>query len=213
MKTDELIAALAAGAEPVDSRAPRQRLLRATVAGAAVGAPLMIGVLGLNPQLGQVAQWPMFWIKVAFAVAVAAAAFAVVLRLAKPGVPARRAAGVLAMPFAAIWLLAAAALLTSAPGEREALVLGSTWRVCPLNIGMLSLPALALSLWALRGLAPTRLRLAGAAAGLLAGGLGAAVYTLHCPEMAAPFIGTWYVLGMMVPTALGAALGPRMLRW
>ena len=213
MKTDELIAALAAGTEPVDPRVPRRRLLLAAIGGAALGAPLMIGLLGPNPQLALAVQWPMFWSKVAFAVAVAAAAFAVALRLAKPGVPARRAAGALAIPFAAIWLVAAAALLASAPGEREALILGSTWRVCPLNIGMLSLPALALSLWALRGLAPTRLRLAGAAAGLLAGGLGAAVYTLHCPEMAAPFIGTWYVLGMMAPTALGAALGPRILRW
>lgn len=213
MKTDELIAALAAGTEPVDPRAPRQRLLLATLAGAALGVPLMIGLLGPNPQLAQAAQWPMFWTKLAFALAVAAAAFAVVLRLAKPGVPVRRAAGALAMPFAALWLLAAAVLLASAPGERAALVMGSTWRVCPLNIGMLSLPALALALWALRGLAPTRLRLAGAAAGLLAGGLGTVVYTLHCPETAAPFLATWYVLGMMVPTALGAALGPRVLRW
>lgn len=213
MKTDELIAALAARAEPVDPRAPRQRLLLAAVGGAALAAPLMIGLLGLNPQLAQAAQWPMFWVKLAFAGAVAAAALAVALRLATPGVAARRAAGALAMPFAAIWLLAAAALLASAPGEREALVLGSTWRVCPLNITMLSLPALALALWALRGLAPTRLRLAGAAAGLLAGGVGAAIYTLHCPEMAAPFIGIWYVLGMAVPALIGAALGSRVLRW
>jgi len=213
MKTDELIAALAAGTEPVDPRLPLRRLLLATLAGAALGVPLMIGLLGLNPQLAQAAQWPMFWVKLAFAAAVAAAAFAVALRLARPGVPVRRAAGALAIPFVAIWLLAAAALLASVPGEREALVLGSTWSACPLNIGMLSLPALVLALWVLRGLAPTRLRLAGAAAGLLAGCLGATVFTLHCSEMAAPFIGTWYVLGMLVPTVIGAALGSRVLRW
>lgn len=213
MKTDELIAALAAGTEAVDPRAPLRRLLLATLAGAALGIPLMIGLLGLNPQLAQAAQWPMFWVKLAFAAAIAAAAFALALRLAKPGVPAGRAAGALAIPFAAIWLLAAAVLLASAPGQRAALVLGSTWSACPLNIGMLSAPALVLSLWVMRGLAPTRLRIAGAAAGLLAGGVGATVYTLHCPEMAAPFIGTWYVLGMLVPTVIGATLGHRVLRW
>jgi hypothetical protein len=57
------------------------------------------------------------------------------------------------------------------------------------------------------------LAFAGAAAGLLAGALGATVYTLHCPEMAAPFIGTWYVLGMLVPTFVGAVLGRFVLRW
>ncbi|MGH7340450.1 MAG: NrsF family protein, partial [Candidatus Rokuibacteriota bacterium] len=29
----------------------------------------------------------------------------------------------------------------------------------------------------------------------------------------APFLATWYVLGMLVPTALGAILGPLVLRW
>jgi hypothetical protein len=62
-------------------------------------------------------------------------------------------------------------------------------------------------------MAPTRLRIAGAAAGFAAGAAGALVYTLHCPEMAAPFLGIWYVLGMLIPTAVGAALGPSLLRW
>jgi hypothetical protein len=39
------------------------------------------------------------------------------------------------------------------------------------------------------------------------------VYALHCPEMAAPFLGIWYVLGMAIPAVLGAAVGSRMLRW
>jgi hypothetical protein len=67
--------------------------------------------------------------------------------------------------------------------------------------------------WILKDLAPTRLRWTGAGAGLAAGSLGALVYTLHCPELAAPFIGVWYLLGMLIPTAVGALLGPRLLRW
>jgi hypothetical protein len=39
------------------------------------------------------------------------------------------------------------------------------------------------------------------------------VYALHCPELAAPFIAIWYVIGMAAPVVLGAALGPRLLRW
>jgi hypothetical protein len=62
-------------------------------------------------------------------------------------------------------------------------------------------------------MAPTRLRLAGAAAGLLAGGVAATVYGLHCQEMTAAFVVTWYSLGVAASVAVGALLGPRLLRW
>jgi len=39
------------------------------------------------------------------------------------------------------------------------------------------------------------------------------VYALHCPEMAAPFLFIWNGLGMLAPAAIGAAMGPRLLRW
>ncbi len=106
-----------------------------------------------------------------------------------------------------------AALWLTAPGERTAVLMGDTWQACPLNVALLSAPALALALRAMRGLAPTRLRLAGAAAGLLAGAIGALAYTLHCPELTLPFIGAWYVLGMAIPVAVGAAVGTRVLQW
>jgi len=48
---------------------------------------------------------------------------------------------------------------------------------------------------------------------LLAGSIGALIYALHCTEMAAPFLATWYVAGMLLPAAAGALLGPRLLRW
>ena len=67
--------------------------------------------------------------------------------------------------------------------------------------------------WALRRLAPTRLAMAGAAAGLLAGAVGATVYGLYCEETAAAFVVTWYTLGIAVCATAGALLGPRLLRW
>jgi hypothetical protein len=39
------------------------------------------------------------------------------------------------------------------------------------------------------------------------------VYALHCNEMQAPFLAVWYLLGMLLPAAMGAAIGPRWLRW
>ena len=35
----------------------------------------------------------------------------------------------------------------------------------------------------------------------------------NAPELGAPFLGTWYLLGMLIPTAFGALAGPRLLRW
>jgi hypothetical protein len=78
---------------------------------------------------------------------------------------------------------------------------------------LIALPVFVAALLVLRSLAPTQPALAGAAAGALASGAGAAVYALHCPELGAPFLAVWYVLGMAIPVVLGAALGPRLLRW
>jgi hypothetical protein len=69
------------------------------------------------------------------------------------------------------------------------------------------------SLWALRGLAPTRPRAAGLAAGLLAGAIGAFAYALACHEVSVAFVALWYSLGIALSGALGALLGPRLLRW
>ena len=91
--------------------------------------------------------------------------------------------------------------------------MGDSWRVCPFLILAISAPAYLAVVWALRGMAPTRLRLAGGAAGLLAGGVGATVYGLHCREMSPAFVVTWYSLGVASCVAIGALTGPRLLRW
>jgi hypothetical protein len=51
------------------------------------------------------------------------------------------------------------------------------------------------------------------AAGLLAGGMGAALYAMHCPDDSPLFVATWYGLAIAVVATLGAVLGSRVLRW
>jgi hypothetical protein len=213
MKTDELIAALARQADVVDPRLPFRRLLGASLLGIAAALPLMLWSLGLNPSLASDAQVPMFWVKWAFVAAVALATLMLVIRLARPGAAVQRAARAVVSLFFALWALAAIALLSAAPAERLPLVMGSSWNSCPLNIAMLSLPVLVLLLAVVRSLAPTRLRLAGTATGLLAGALATLAYLLHCPELEAPFVAVWYVIGMAIPAVIGALIGPRVLRW
>jgi hypothetical protein len=60
----------------------------------------------------------------------------------------------------------------------------------------------------MKGLAPTRLARAGAAAGLLAGAIAESIYALHCPEMAAPFLAVFYVGAMSIPVLVGLVAAP-----
>lgn len=214
MKTDQLIAALAANAAPVQPTRSLHALVWAAAAGALVALLLLVGTVGLNPVLRlQAAALPMFWVKFVFVTGTAWLGLALVRRLAQPGRRAGAFGWLPALPAAGVWLLALLALSSATPGERGVLWLGSTWLACPFLIGAYALPSFILLMLALRSLAPTRLRLAGTAAGLAAGAVGASVYQLHCPELAAPFLGTWYVLGILAPAAIGALIGPRMLRW
>ena len=213
MKTDELIHLLAADDRPVQRAAIEHRLAWTGALGIAGAGALMLALFGVRPGLLETTALPMFWGKLAFAAALAAAGGALLRRLARPGMAVGRAALWTVLPPLVLWMVAGWALWQVPAAERMPLILGSTWRTCPLNIAVLSVPAFVAGFWALRSGAPTRLGWAGAGAGLLAGALGALVYALHCPEMAAPFLGVWYVVGMAIPTALGALLGPRLLRW
>ncbi|GIL06011.1 MAG: hypothetical protein BroJett031_25310 [Betaproteobacteria bacterium] len=213
MKTDELIAMLANGLEPVE----RGALARAFSAALALGLPLstalMIAFLGFNPSLRTYLAEPMFWTKFGFGLALALASLWMAARLARPGARVSSAALLPLAPIAGLWLLAAPVLVSAAPAERAALMWGETWRTCITWIPLLSAPVLVGALLALRKMAPTRPALAGAAAGALAGGAGAAIYALHCPELAAPFLAIWYVIGASIPTLAGALIGRRALRW
>ncbi|MBS7456871.1 DUF1109 domain-containing protein [Coralloluteibacterium stylophorae] len=213
MKTDDLIQVLAGGTAAVDRHVPTRRFSLALLLGVVSATVLVALLLGVRSDLGDVARLPAFWLRQAFIIAVGAAALWVTLRLSRPGVRVAGGWTMLAVPVAAAWIGAALVLLDAPSEARMPLLLGQTWKVCSALIAMLSLPALAAILWAVRGMAPVRLRLAGAAAGLLAGATAAFAYCLHCPEMAPPFWSTWYLLGMLVPSALGALLGPRALRW
>ncbi|MFO0520513.1 MAG: NrsF family protein [bacterium] len=213
MNTDQLIAALSNGVEPVDPGAARRNLMLAAAAGFVAGLPLLLTLLGINPRLAQAALLPMFWVKLAFVGGLAAAGWWTVFRLSRPGAALGAPALALAAPVLVMGALALAAMLLAQADQRLAVLLGSSWTVCPWRIAVLAMPAFVLMLWAVKGLAPTRLRLAGAGAGMLAGAIGALVYLLYCPEMAPPFLLVWYTLGMLLPAALGALVGPRVLRW
>lgn len=213
MKTDDLVAMLATGISPVPAHGVSRPLRLALLLGVPVSLALLLGGFGLRRDLVQVLDVPMFWVKLAFPLAVAVAAWVLVQRLARPGVPLGRAAWMGLVPVAAVLAMAVAAWFSTPVPERLPSLMGVSWRTCAASIGLMALPILAAVLLALKSAAPTRPMWAGAAAGALAGGLGAAIYALFCIEMTAPFLAVWYVAGMLLPVLAGGLLGRRWLQW
>jgi len=213
MQTETLTAMLALNLEPVaPSRTPRRYILGIT-AGALVAFVLMSSAFHVNPALTHEAAQRAFWVREAYCAALGALSVLALARLARPGDRLGLWPAGIAVVIATMWLLAAAALWSAVPQRRMHLLVGTTASVCPFLIALLAAPLFVALVWILKDLAPTRLRWAGATAGFTAGSLGALIYSLHCPELAPPFIGTWYLLGMLIPTGIGALLGPRLLRW
>jgi hypothetical protein len=213
VKTEDLVSLLATGAKAVDSGLPARRYLLALAGGTLIAFVFTAGLLRLNPALGRETSEPMFWVRETYCAVLGVLGFITVVRLARPGLRLGLAPAGISVAVVGMWNLALVALVVAPPQNRAQLIFGHTAGVCPFLIAVVAAPLFIAYIWAVRGLAPTRLRLTGAASGFAAGSIGALVYSLHCPELAAPFLGIWYLLGMLIPTALGACLGPRLLRW
>lgn len=213
MKTDDLITMLANGPDVGVAARPLRANALPLLGGLLASAMLMLVLLGVHPNLAGELLMPAFWVKLAFSGALAWTGWLAVRRLSLPGARTATLPLWLGGPVLLLWCVAGMVLLQAAPEVRAELFWGRTWRYCPILIAVLSLPLFAATLHVMRGLAPTRLRLAGAAAGFAAGAAAAVVYCLHCPEMSSVFVGFWYLLGMLAPAALGALIGPRVLAW
>jgi len=212
MRTDDLIAQLSDGLQPVKQGAVARLLLGAILVGILGSIAVMLAMIGLRHDISTAITSFGMWTKLVYTFAIAVFGFWLVERAGRPGAKMTRPLLFLALPLLAIALLSM--LQMSAPhADMPGLVMGHSSRVCAPLVLMTALPTLAATFWALKRLAPTRLRMAGAIAGLFAGGAGAFVYSFHCTEGAAPFIAIWYTLGIAAVTALGALLGPRLLRW
>ena len=213
MRTDDLIKLLATGVEAVEPHAAERRYARAIGLGLMAAAVLMAVLLRVRADLAVAVLLPMFWVKLGFAASLFAAGAFAALRMSRPGAQVGCVPVLIGLPVFFMWLMAAYVLLTAEPEQRTALLLGETWSSCPLLIALLSVPVFIAVIRAMQSLAPTQARRAGFVAGLLSGATAALVYCLHCPESTAPFIGLWYTLGIFIPAAAGALLGPRLLHW
>ena len=212
MKTDDLVARLSQDLAPAHRGMVLRLLGIGLLLGLVVATIILRMTLNFRPDLAAAMTRSAFWVKFSYSCALAVLGLWIVERQSRAGANAQLPFWLSLVPLAA--LAALAMLQLSAPGaHKQALMMGQTARVCSSLILLLSLPIFAGLFWAMRRLAPTRLTLAGAGAGMLAGAASATLYGFHCPETAAPFVLIWYTLGIALATALGALLGRWALRW
>ena len=213
MNTEQLIASLSADVPRVSRHALARRVAFGVVGGALVALFGLVTLLGVRPDLELAMHGFAFWMKWTYTVSLGLGAIYAVTRLARPVPASLRGLWFLAVPVLVLAGIGIGELASNPSSEWLGIWLSRSWKVCPWLVLALSAPIFVGLLWSFRKLAPTRLRAAGAVAGLAAGAWAATIYCMHCPEASAMFVLTWYSLGILLATAAGAVLGPRLMRW
>jgi len=213
MKTEELVALLSTNPGPV-ARGSFARTFGVALAASSV---LAVGIslvgLGFRPDLTTTRALIFLLLKLLFAAAVVGIASVYLARLARPGGERRISSISMVAPFAAIILLAVISLGLAPRSHWDRMVTGGEWLECLVSIPVIAVVPFAIAIWAVRRAAPTNLARTGAFAGLVAGGVSAMAYALHCTDDSLPFVAVWYGGTIVLCTLAGAVLGPRLLRW
>ena len=211
--TSELIDRLSADLQPVARGALVRRLVAGIAPGASLAALAMLLGLGLRHDFSAALSMPSFWIKLVYTALLSVAGMLAIERVARPAETPRRGAIFGLSVLGTIVVMGSVQYAVTPPSGEHAVLLGHSANFCPFAIIVLSVPIYLGAIWALRGLAPTRLTLAGAVAGFLAGALAATIYSFSCGETGIAFLASWYTLGTLSSAALGALVGPVVLRW
>lgn len=211
MNTSDLINIL------VMDRAPSLSLRYTIAVALAIGALFtglaFLPMAGIRPDIAQVALSWRFLAKVAIVLMIAGSAIGLTLRLGRPD-------GELGhlkwAPWLVLLVLALAVgteLIVVPPAQWENRLFGIHWLFCMGLILLFSLPPLVGLLVALKYAAPRNESLAGAIAGIAAGGIGATIYVAHCPDDSPLFVAAWYTLAIGFVALSGLVVGRRLLRW
>jgi hypothetical protein len=213
MKTDDLVTLLSTNPEPVDRRSVVRTLCVALAAGSIVALGVTLIGLGVRTDLMTASALAFLLLKLAFTVGIVGVASIYLTRLARPGGERKTSAVLLAIPFGAIAVLSVTSLGFAPSSHWDKMIVGDQWLECLLSIPIIAIVPFAAAIWAVRRAAPTNLTRTGAFAGLIAGGVSAMAYALHCTDDSLPFVAVWYGGTIVLCTLAGAALGPRLLRW
>jgi hypothetical protein len=212
METDDLIRAL--GADVGRPRFSFGNVLAASVFLAIVVAAIVFAsAIGPRPDIATAAGTMRFLFKFVVTALLAATAVSALSALSRPQAASRRRIALLAAAPVALLAAVALELVVMPSAEWGTRLVGSNSLYCLSFIPLMGIGPLALFIATLRHGAPARPALAGAVAGLAAGGIAATLYAAHCTDDSPLFVATWYTLAIAVLTAAGAFAGRVFARW
>ena len=213
MKTEYLIDVLSSNVEPIDHGLIARGIIMATLAAAAIALGAALLALGIRPDLTEPRALSFLFVKGVFAASVVALAAFFLTNLARPGSERKIWWGA-AAPFLAIMVLGAISLGSAPTSHWEGMIVGDMWFECLISIPIIAVVPFVVIIWVMRRIAaPTDLIRTGALAGLLAGGVSAMGYAVHCKDDSLPFVALWYGGTVVLCMLSGAILGPKVLRW
>jgi hypothetical protein len=213
VKTNDLVRVLSTNVEAVDPRRVAWELAGAVLAGTAAVLGFVLVARGIRPDVHDLHALTFLLLKLGFAAGLVIWGSVYLVRLARPGGEAKATIVGAAWPLIGIALLATISLLLAPAWHWQNMAMGDGWLECLISIPLIAIVPFAVVVWALRRMAPTNLTQAGALAGLVAGGMSAIGYALHCTGDSLPFIALWYGGTIALCALAGAMLGPRLLRW
>lgn len=211
MKTDDLINLLA---EDTSVRMRLGRMMALALAiGVAISVVILVSTIGIRPDMQTAFETARVFFKICETLLLAIIASRLVFQIGRPGVPLKARAWALVLPLVLLTVAITAELFVVPQQNWQTSMVGNYAAFCVLFIPVLSLAPLAGFLMALRNAAPASPGLAGAVAGLAAGGVAAAIYAWHCPDDSPLFLATWYTMAIAIVTVAGFLIGRRLLRW
>jgi hypothetical protein len=210
VNTNDLISLLA---EDAPVRMLLNRMLALALAiGIVLPVAILLSTIGMRGDMPSAIETARVLFKLLVTLVLAIGACALVFRVGRPGASLKISAWLL-LPLCMLVVAVASELSIVPENAWSASMIGHHAAFCVFFIPVLSLVPLVSLMLALRNGAPESPRLAGAVAGLAAGGIAAAIYAWHCPDDSPLFVAVWYVLAITIVTGVGTLIGGRILRW
>lgn len=213
MKTDDLINVLSTNVDPVDPGQVRRDLTKSIAIGIVLSVGGVLAWSGFRHDLIESRALSFLLLKVVLSAALVLAGARYLMRLGRPGADTQISHGHTGWPAYVTGALALAALIALPLVHWHHLGATDSWLECLVSIPVIAIVPFASVVWAMRRMAPTNLPLTGAVAGVVAGGISALGYALHCTDDSLSFIALWYGSAIALCGLAGFLLGPRLLRW
>ena len=216
MNTDKLVGLLSTNLEPVNHNRLAVSLTLGLVLGGLCALVLMLMTVGPRPHFTSIGHLEWFMVKLLFALSVICVGTRPLLNSMRPGLERDTNYWPILYLVVAAIIVGLVTLLFGYLELSGQMLLGAT-ATSPLRclacVGIFASIPFVLMILVLREGAPIRLRLSGALAGTVAGGIGAAAYAFACVSDTIPFIAIWYSAAIALYAVIGATLGPWLLRW